>query len=265
MPPIPNFGKGAQAEAFAAAFVETCRGFLGSTEPSLTAGSLLEGTYRAMRALDQALDKLPTEVRLPVFGKRKIACKKGCYHCCHLQVAARPAPVLTFAEHLRRTLKPTDFEALLARLKAHHGQSLQMDPIERALGARLCPLNIDGGCIGYTHRTFKCREYHSFDVDRCIQESQTPAAQKTSLIPSDVTRMQTLVVVEAAFDACCRKFGLDTQEVDMVPALILALEQPDILARYVKGEPVFAECRSANVEVVAKHNQRLANQNLLEK
>src|SRR6185436_17064072 len=75
---------------------------------------------------------------------RPIACRDRCASCCVAKVVATAPEVLRIAEHLRRTLAPEAFTALLSRVRAADATTRGLSRAAR-LSARVpCPLLHEG-------------------------------------------------------------------------------------------------------------------------
>jgi Fe-S-cluster containining protein len=91
---------------------------------------------------------------------QEIACKRGCYWCCHVEVKAHRDEVFRIA----RTLKRRHNAEQLVELK---GRAAAWETEFRRDGRALCPLNVNGECSIYDHRPLACRGFNSADALKC--------------------------------------------------------------------------------------------------
>jgi hypothetical protein len=87
-------------------------------------------------------------------------------------------------------------------------------------------------------RPLNCRKWHSFDESACrrlFREDDRSAEIPRASVRADASGLIWQSAV-AAFTA----LGVDVHELDLVPALQIALRADDVPARFVAGEPVFA-------------------------
>ncbi len=226
-------------------YLRAAAAFIEPTGDKPTEGSLREGMRRLLQQLDEYLELLPTSLRLAEGVRRHLACKKGCNWCCTIRVSCTAPTILLLADYLRRTLDEPGMAALLGRLQAHEAQTVTLTPLEVVLKARMCPLNVEGLCIGYPARPMTCRTYHSYSVQACIEDATEYGKQP--MVPMDSVRMMMRTPVTRALDACLDAYGLDSRELELVPALKIALTEPDAGARYAAGDDVFGPANRPDV------------------
>lgn len=202
----------------------------------------LAGITNAVRAVYRRYDD--TAARLPmehVDGRvrLKLACTPGCAHCCAAPVTVIAPEAALIAEHVRETFSEEQRARLLARIERHmHATD---DPDERW---PMCPLNVDGLCSVYPVRPFNCRKFHSFDLAACHEyfvadDEPGPGA----IIPRDVTRDGG--VFWDGLDAGFTALKTDTRDLELVPALRIALTTDVSFDQLRAGDDTFAAARYA--------------------
>lgn len=218
------------------------------TEPlaaSMSPHGLRRAAHAALLYLDELLRKIPTTVNFAGEGRLTIDCRSGCNYCCTIRVTTSGPFVLALAHYLKKKLSPEQMTALLTRMEVHVADGLRLNPLEQILKSRMCPLNVDGLCIGYEYRPFGCRTYHSFDVRQCRADME--AEVKDVMVPQDPERLAMQSLVVKPISECTKKLGINDDELEFVPALLIALRDPDAADRYMRGEPVFATAHRPDV------------------
>lgn len=168
----------------------------------------------------------------------QLACKNGCFICCHIPVKARPHEIFVLADHIDRRFSAEQREALIGRLRGNLKASDAMSEKER-LGTNLvCPLLVEGSCSVHSARPFACRRYHSLDVRACEYSYENPQDLKASRPRNPVleNRWQEMAMMA---DRAYQQSGHKTGAVELCRALLHALENPKCRKRWAKGhEPL---------------------------
>lgn len=163
----------------------------------------------------------------------RLACSVGCNHCCHSPVSVIGPEAVLIGEYIKASLGPEQRAALATRVAAH--QAAVADDRDRHA---LCPLNVEGKCSVYPVRPLNCRKFHSFDEGACRRKFRED--DRSAEIPRAAVRGDASGLVWQSVVAAFRVLGVDTRELDFIPALTLALHGERVAARVVAGEPVFA-------------------------
>jgi hypothetical protein len=221
-------------------FAEKVALFLAPMDRERNEASLREGTRMLHESLNQLLDQAPEKISFedrpePVH----LACQVGCNHCCTLRVALKAPEVILLANALRKRLSPEEMAALKDRIEKFELDLSTKSLIERAYRSVLCPLNVDSLCIAYLHRPINCSSYHSFSLQSCLDDMADPAAG--NVVPTDPYRRMLQAMHGQALECGLMALGLDHDDLELVPALRIALADPDAGAKYLRGEPAFAE------------------------
>ena len=227
-----------QVSVILALYSEAAGRFLDPLIDNMTPVSLRQGIHASLLYLDELLRTLPEAMELPGEGYRQMACTAGCNYCCTHSVTTWAPSVIALANYLKKKLEPAAMEMLLVRMQAHIEVGLSMTPLEQAFRRRMCPLNVDGRCIGYEYRPFPCRGYHSFDVDACKANMEAEAPD--GHVPHDPRRTARETLLTEATSSVTVALGLNDNELELIPALWVALTQENVAERYLAGEDVFA-------------------------
>lgn len=166
------------------------------------------------------------------------ACEAGCVWCCYQRVSASPAEVLRIVDYLRRTHSAEDLAALHASVVELDAQTRGLSADARLRIRQLCPLLVDGRCSIYHVRPLTCRGYTSNDAARC--RAKVDAPDQPVHIEADPIRYFYAQGVLNGIDDGLAKHDLEGGLVELIAALRLALDDPNLLRRWLRGERVFA-------------------------
>lgn len=200
------------------------------------AASLIAAVAEWHRRYDELADAQPSE---QVFeysdGKRRLrlACSPGCSHCCTTPVSLIAPEAAAIAAYIQANQSGEQKAALAARMTAHT-QALHDDPQRPAM----CPLNVDGKCTVYPVRPLNCRKWHSFDEPACRRAFL--AQDSTALIPRGAVRADASGLVWQSAVAAFSALGLSVRELDLIPALEIALHSEQVAARVLADDALFA-------------------------
>jgi uncharacterized protein len=259
--PVPTeLAAHAQAEFLLDFYGAAAGRFLEPIFDEVTPIGLRQGTHESLKFLDTYLAVLPTSATIPGLGFRTIACSPGCNYCCTHPVTTSAPIVIALAFYLRKKLSEEEISGLLERIEAHVGAGNRMTPLEQSFRRRMCPLNVEGRCIGYEYRPFSCRGYNSYDAAQCKSNMESEAIDGT--VPHDEDRTAREALVTAATGAVTEAVGLNDDELEFVPALLIALTEDNVAERYIAGERVFAKAHRP--EVAAAESDYFARRGLSE-
>ncbi len=220
--------------------------------PSLLAG-VAEGERRALRPLFDrglpgavaaaaaasdraaALDRAALAAEPP---ESPIACAKGCPACCVSKVAVVAPEVLRITEHLRRSLAPEAFAALVERVRAAEERTRGLSRADRARAGMPCPLLVDGACSVHEVRPLICRGWSSLDASACARHFADP--ERAPVPPSYRVAYELASAVLAGLGRAALDAGRDGRLLELTAALRVALEQPGAAADWDEGRPAFS-------------------------
>lgn len=159
----------------------------------------------------------------------KPECKSGCSYCCHTRVEALPVEVFRIAQHLSQ-LAGAQLDELKNRLKK------QVSAADGSLAWKdrpACVFLVEDRCSIYEIRPGVCRKAHSFDAMKC-------AAGSTS-IPEDLGLLLDAEALMKGIANAYEQLGLESSGVELGYAVLKALSDPTLEARWSRGERVFLE------------------------
>lgn len=165
------------------------------------------------------------------------ACRAGCHWCCHVRVMVSPVEVIRIINFLKKKLSSGEIDELHARIVEVDKLTRGMNDEDRASTRLFCPLLQNKRCSVYPVRPMSCQGHYSMDADKCQQDYENP--DEEILVPfyafSTMVHSATLAGIAKGFD----DFGLESYPVELVAALRIGLETPNIIRKWLKGKEVF--------------------------
>ena len=171
------------------------------------------------------------EKTLATTTKGGLACRRGCAHCCHLDVTVTAPEAFQIAGILRRT--PARAAAFLEAEAATRGLS----QTERWRAKKPCPLLSNAECSIYESRPLSCRGAVSLDVDACVAAY---VDLKHVEVPTPPDHILVLNVWRTIVSTAIRLLNLPIAGYEMNHAVALALVTEDGEEKWLKGEDIFA-------------------------
>jgi hypothetical protein len=172
--------------------------------------------------------------------RARIACAKGCAHCCRSNFVGASIPEIVLQARRIREAWPDPAGELRQRIDAaafrtpDHGEASRVVP---------CPvLGGDGACGAYDARPLACRGYVSVAVEACIRMLSDPKVEIPSTRPHVFFRTRCTTALWAALKAN----GLPYASYHLHQALGVAVAAGDAEARWLAGDDVFAGVRVDN-------------------
>ena len=172
----------------------------------------------------------------------EVDCGPGCDWCCYQRVSATPAEVLRIADFLRQTRSPEELAALQQALAQLDAQTRGVSVQQRLGLKQLCPLLVDGGCSIYPVRPLTCRGYTSNSAAVCRRKVEEP--EQPVKVEADPVRYIFCQGVLNGLDDGLADNGLEHGMVELIAALRIALDDPNSLKRWLKGERIFTDALS---------------------
>jgi Fe-S-cluster containining protein len=169
-------------------------------------------------------------------GTEVLACNKGCSWCCSLEVKLSAPEVLAIADYLRDSLPNEKLQDLRTRLAELAPKVRQASPAARQRLRIPCPLLVNSQCSVYLVRPLSCRGWNSFDARAC--ESSYNNFHRGN-VPFSVTMRDLNVAITEGLSQGAKEAGLQGDKLELISALHVALETPDIEAKWLAGEYVF--------------------------
>ncbi|MEP7126303.1 MAG: YkgJ family cysteine cluster protein [Byssovorax sp.] len=175
---------------------------------------------------------------------RPIECARGCSYCCSSKVVITAPEALRIAAHLRRTLDPEAFAAVLARVVAVDERTRGLSRARRFEARIACPLlEGDGSCSVHEVRPITCAGWTSLDVAACERHFGAEIEQKSA--PVYALGYEIAGAILAGLSQACTDLGLDGALLELTAAVRIALERPTAGERWRRRLPVFARARDA--------------------
>jgi len=171
-----------------------------------------------------------TDLLVEQIGKKpegQFDCKPGCTYCCSFRVEALPPEIFLIARELRK-LPADQLESVTARLREHAAKAKGLRPEHHNL---VCPLLVDSMCSVYESRPFACRRFNSLDVEICKDPNGSPPE-------NEELNMKAAAVLNGTVEGYLKR-QLPSYPHELGAAVLKALEQPDVEARWFAGEQVF--------------------------
>ena len=164
-------------------------------------------------------------------GLGHVACHADCAYCCYVPRVLVSLPELARIVERVQAWPVGQIDALKARLEAHI--LAQSSEVVSPAARPPCALLVDRRCSVYDARPIVCRGQHAYDVEECKAHCETGAGDTTQLtVVLDTVRGAVSGVVTAFHDMGARGTLLDLSR-----ALVLALENPRVIALAASGFP----------------------------
>lgn len=181
----------------------------------------------------QAWDSFEGNVAIQSEGQPNVACHKGCPSCCTLRVTALAPEVFMVAAYLRATAAALQAHGidLMGRLRALDAATRGLDEVARVALRRRCAFIMQGVCLIHRVRPLACRGHASHDKRACVEA----AAGRADEVPFSGPHRVVRVLVQSALQAALRQRGLDWGAYELNHALVLALDDEDAAARWLRG------------------------------
>jgi hypothetical protein len=170
-----------------------------------------------------------------------IACRDRCSFCCMAKVVVTAPEILRVVAHLRRTLAPEAFAALLERVRTADATTRGLSRAARLPARVPCPLLLEGSCSVYPVRPLVCAGWNSLDQGACERYFAAPEGQPSA--PAFAPAYEVTSAVLAGLGGACFDAGLDGSLLELIAALRIAMERPSAEERWRRRLPVFALAR----------------------
>jgi Fe-S-cluster containining protein len=199
--------------------------FRESEHPALAIGQILH----------QSLDYMTTA------SKKHWACKSGCSMCCYEPVTVSEPEAIYMARVLRDSATDEEITLVIDELRRVTDRTSGIPDRVTWHRARVrCPFlhDFNGSCTIYDVRPANCRAHNSLKVKDCEEQVEDPHKN----VRTDVSAYLAYAsLVNGIRDAVFERGG-SFRNLEMVSAVLCALETPDAGPRWVAGEDVFKDC-----------------------
>lgn len=239
-----------------------------AAEPQALAEQLLEPT--TMQALYEDTEAIITTNRTPDGLKALVenavetmealwadvkdeapnyACTKGCSYCCHQSVMATAAEVIYAAQFLHANLTDVEVQKLRDLVSARARKADGMDNHERTDKRIACAFLADDICSIYPVRPLQCRGGFSEDADYCRDMLENSRGTQEKVAREEIEG-KYLLLPKMLYDSAqigmagaLSKDGLNSQPLDFASAMAIALSDPTVAEKWLRGWPVFESAR----------------------
>lgn len=183
------------------------------------------------------------EASLARLSTIRVACRKGCAHCCHVWVSATAPEILFLAKHVRaRGMGVQD------AVRAAHEATARYSFSIRALHPMPCPMLVEDACTLYEYRPMSCRFAASPDDFACRRVMREHSRES---MPMSLRHLSGRGLYEIAAAIALRRACLPHFHYELNAALSRALEHEGAETAWLSGEDVFAGCQRDPRDVLA--------------
>ncbi len=177
-------------------------------------------------------------------GSPQVACKSGCFLCCHSRVSVIPLEALLMAEFVRLTFSGPEVLALRNRIHRSHGLTEGKRPEQiYALKKDLPCVFLEGGrCSVYEARPSICRAWNSFDEAEC--RSAYESSDSAASIASSPARRFVFGAARDLFQQISLEFSLQSDTLLLCDAIADCFHSQGPLSCWARGEAIFRYNRS---------------------
>lgn len=241
-------------------FYDICATFLQCIESSRSPGAFCEAFSQYKDHYKSTFSKAPEMITFHELGNKRIACRKGCSYCCTMRVTVHPIEAITIFRKLIYKLTIEEKEVLLDSLRKYERDRSGLIPNEIILLGQTCPFLQNHLCSIYEFRPITCIDYHSFDLQACIDDAENP--DDGIVVISDHSRKIVTGIYSIALEYCCNKLGLQNLELEFIPSLIDLFSDDSIIDCYFSGKNPFTLGYRPDITTYQKENYPLTVRNL---
>lgn len=198
---------------------------------------------RVLRMAERALDRAEAAVKAvseTVPPPHPIACGPDCPYCCHIRLTASAPEIFLVLEHIRTTWDADAIAALNAKVKNIDAFTRGKNDEERAQQRLPCPLLKDGSCAVHTVRPLSCRAVASIDLSACKAAYRSRMAEG---VPMYEPQYLAANAVGYGLYAGLKDAGFAVENIELVAALAIGLDDVAVPKRWLKGEDAFNGAR----------------------
>ncbi len=149
------------------------------------------------------------------------------------------AEVFRIVDYLRENLSEDELTKLRARVAEVVQKTAGLDAQERPLSGVPCALLVDNACSVYPVRPLVCRGYNSTNAATCEEATRRPGVD---ILYNDAQRAIYDGTSAGLFSALAEA-GWPVETYDLCSALLIALDNPDAVDRWLAREPVLESAR----------------------
>jgi|SRR5579859_7395374 len=181
-----------------------------------------------------------------VFGvappEQPFPCGVGCTACCRRKIACTIPEAIGLAAWLSER-DEEEKRRVQAAARQLHDKTASLDAQERIRTGLSCALLADGACSLHEARPLACRATYSYDRAACERFYFRPDFE--TRIPQYDLMLDAHDQMLLGYGRALDRLGLDGGLVELSSALLIILDEPDAIDRYLAGERVFEPARLA--------------------
>jgi hypothetical protein len=149
----------------------------------------------------------------------RLACREGCDACCHQRVVVTAPEVIVIAARISDNHSAEELSALVDRLAAQLRKQIR-EP---------CPLLSRGRCTIYECRPLRCQGHSGVDARSCHR------LDHLVWLPQE----QSFRAASRGIALGAARCGVGSGTYELKRALLIALTDKDVEARYLNGDGIF--------------------------
>jgi hypothetical protein len=205
-------------------------GFLQEISPHAIT-RISENIYAQMESLQAEVLRL---------RKPEIACARGCAWCCTSYVSVTTLEVIYLTAYIQAHFSPEEIETLKERTAQAAERRRGLDSNAQEALRLFCPLLKENACSVYTARPLMCRGWTSRDANICRKNVEQPGETPIP-VPFFKLFKEIAASVRVGVQSGIDQTPLQNDDLELVSALNMALNAPDIAERWLEGEQVFSD------------------------
>ena len=170
----------------------------------------------------------------------KPACKSGCSYCCYYKVEVRAHEMFLIKDHMETSWSESAIKNVLADAAVNATLIKTLTHEQHLVTNIKCPFLLENTCSIYPVRPFKCRNFHSTDVDACEESFNRPSNLS---IQSGYVESVALFgnAHSQGFEGAVKNSGMDLTAYDLNTALLEVFEAPTAFKRFNRGKKAFLQ------------------------
>jgi hypothetical protein len=213
---------------------------IAATHNIIVDGFLQEISPRAVTRIAENIYAQTAGLQAEVLRVRKpaIACAKGCAWCCTSYVSVTTLEAIYLIAYIRANFSPEEIETLKERTAQAAQRRRGLDSNAQEALRLFCPLLKENACSVYAARPLMCRGWTSRDANICRTNVEQPGETP---IPVPYYRLfkEIAASVRVGVQSGIEQTPLQNDDLELVSALNVALNTPNIVERWLAGEQVF--------------------------
>ncbi len=169
-----------------------------------------------------------------------IACRKGCSHCCYINILITIPEAVQIAAALRSGAAGPASAELTAAVKRTAPRIARLGAKDRQAKSVACAFLVDDSCAIYGLRPNACRAHFSTDATRCAASLETARTGGADVqVPTLAFPQRISLAYNAGVVRACADAGLQSCIVELTEAVNLLLVDETAFGRWLNGDAVF--------------------------